>query len=163
MSQVAEETALSGEVMQLVCFKLAQEEYAVDITNVQEVIKGQRITPVPQMPPFVLGVINIRGSIIPVFDMRKLFKLPEKVFDEQSKILVLKYEGIVVSIIVDQILDNIKIEHSSIDPAPEVRLKIERECIYGLGEIGDRMVIILNFSKVNGVAKREIQEYAKTL
>ncbi|NLO92306.1 MAG: purine-binding chemotaxis protein CheW [Elusimicrobia bacterium] len=163
MSQVAEETVLSGEVMQLVCFKLAQEEYAVDITNVQEVIKVQPITPVPQMPPFVLGVINIRGSIIPVFDMRKLFKLPEKAFDEQSKILVLKYEGVVVSIIVDQILDNIKIEHSSIDPAPEVRLKIERECIYGLGEIGDRMVIILNFNKVNGVAKREIQEYAKTL
>ncbi|HOX23036.1 MAG TPA: chemotaxis protein CheW, partial [Elusimicrobiales bacterium] len=137
MSEAAEESVSTGEVMQLVCFKLAQEEYAVDITRVQEVIKVQRITPVPQMPQFVLGVINIRGSIIPVFDMRKLFKLPEKAFDDLSKILVLKHDNVVISIVVDQILDNIKIERSNIDPAPEVRMKIERECIYGLGEIGE--------------------------
>jgi len=163
MAEAAEEAALSGEVMQLVCFKLAQEEYAVDITSVQEVIKVLRITPVPQMPPFVLGVINIRGTITPVFDMRKLFKLPEKPFDDLTKILVLKHDNTVISIVVDQILDNIKIEHSRIDPAPEVRLKIERECIYGLGEIGDRMVIVLNFGKISAVAKREIQEQAKTI
>ena len=163
MSEAAEASVVSGEVMQLVCFKLAQEEYAVDITSVQEVIKVLRITPVPQMPPFVLGVINIRGTITPVFDMRKLFKLPEKPFDEHTKILVLKYDNNVISIVVDQILDNIKIDHSSIDPAPEVRLKIERECIYGLGEVGDRMIIVLNFSKISAVAKREIQEQANNI
>ena len=61
--------AEQSEIVQLVCFRLAGEEYAVDITNVQEVIRVQSITPVPRMPVFVLGVINIRGNIVPVFDL----------------------------------------------------------------------------------------------
>lgn len=137
-------TQESNEVVQLVCFRLAEEEYAIDITCVQEVIRIQNITNVPQMPEFVLGVINIRGNIVPVFDLRVAFQLPQKPFDEHTKILVLNLGGVSFSIIVDQILDNVKLDNFQIDPAPSIKLKMDRECIRGLGQVGERMIIILD-------------------
>ena len=77
----------AGQLLQLVCFNLADEEYGVDINFVQEVIRVQKITPVPQMPPSVLGVINIRGNIVTVFDLRKQFGLPERPFGEANCVL----------------------------------------------------------------------------
>ena len=79
--------------LELVCFTLANEEYAVDIKHVQEVIKVPKITKIPQLPDFVLGAINIRGNIVPVFDLRRQFQLAEKPLDSQSKLLVLKLGG----------------------------------------------------------------------
>lgn len=139
---------MSDEVVQLVCFRLAEEEYAIDITCVQEVIRIQNVTHVPQMPDFVLGVINIRGNIVPVFDLRVAFQLPQKSFDEHTKILVLNLGGLSFSIIVDEILDNVKLEKFQIDPAPSIKLKMDRACIHGLGQVGERMIIILDTSTV---------------
>lgn len=138
----------NGDVVQLVCFRLAEEEYAVDITCVQEVIRIQNVTNVPQMPEFVLGVINLRGNIVPVFDLRMAFQLPQKPFDDHTKILVLSVDGVSFSIIVDEILDNVKLEAYQIDPAPSIKLKMDRECIRGLGEVGERMIIILDTTVV---------------
>lgn len=138
----------NGDVVQLVCFRLAEEEYAVDITCVQEVIRIQNVTNVPQMPEFVLGVINLRGNIVPVFDLRMAFQLPQKPFDDHTKILVLNVDGVSFSIIVDEILDNVKLESYQIDPAPSIKLKMDRECIRGLGEVGERMIIILDTTVV---------------
>jgi purine-binding chemotaxis protein CheW len=149
----------STEVLQLVCFKLAEEEYAVDITSVQEVIRVSALTPVPQMPDFVLGVINVRGNIIPVFDLRKEFRLPEKEVDDQSKIIILNVQSVSFGIIADHILDNVKLDKNLVDPAPEVKLRMNRECIKGLGEIGRRMIIILNLEKVNEVINSAIDTH----
>ncbi len=149
-------SSVSSEVLQLVCFKLAEEEYAVDITSVQEVIRVSALTPVPQMPDFVLGVINVRGSIIPVFDLRKEFRLPEKEMDDQSKIIILNVRDVSFGIIADHILDNVKLDKNLVDPAPEVKLRMNRECIKGLGEIGKRMIIILNLAKVSEVINSAI-------
>ncbi|MFA6583612.1 MAG: chemotaxis protein CheW [Elusimicrobiaceae bacterium] len=142
---------ISEDIVQLVCFRLDKEEYAVDIVRVQEVIRIQSITHVPQMPDFVLGVINIRGNIVPLFDLRAAFQLPKKPFDEHTKILVLNVGGQSFSIIVDEILDNVKLESHKIDPAPSIKLKMDRECILGLGEIDNRMIIILDTSVVSNV------------
>jgi len=147
-----------GEVLQLVCFKLAGEEYAVNITSVQEVIRVPAITPVPQMPDFVLGVSNIRGTIVPVCDLRKLFRLPQKPGNGLAKILILEAGRARFSIIVDEVLDNIKLEKTLIDPAPDVKLKMEKACISGLGEVADRMIIILDVSKVSEVINSEIDK-----
>jgi purine-binding chemotaxis protein CheW len=154
--ETAVEVSQAGGRRQLVCFNLAGEEYAVDITHVQEVIRVQRITPVPQMPDFVLGVINIRGNIVPVFDLRRQFQLPERPLDGQSKILVLKTGGAPLSIVVDRILDNVKMENAVIDPAPEVKLKMDSACIQGLGELGARMIIILDLVAVSGAIKSRV-------
>lgn len=141
---------------QLVCFKLAEEEYAVDITHVQEVIRVQRITSIPQMPDFVLGVVNIRGNVVPVFDLRRRFSLQEKEFDNSTKMLVAKIGPDLISVIVDEILDNIKIECSHIDPSPNVKMQIDRECVRGIGELEGRMIVIVDLYKIHDFINRQI-------
>jgi purine-binding chemotaxis protein CheW len=144
------------DVLQLVCFKLADEEYAIDINLIHEVILVPKITPVPQMPSFCLGVINNRGNVIPVFDLRRKFFLPEKTFDDNTRILVASIDNQIISLVVDAVLDNIKFDSTLIDPAPTVKMKIEREYIQGLGELENRMVIILNLAKMHEFIKQEI-------
>lgn len=146
------------EVLQLVCFTFADEQYAVDIRNAHEVILVPRITRVPQVPDFTLGVINVRGQIVPVFDLRRKFGLLEKEFDEQTKILIAEVNGGQISFIVDKMLDNIKLDASMIDPSPHVKMKIERECIQGIGQLEGRMIIILDLHKLSESIDRAIKE-----
>lgn len=141
---------------QFVCFKLSNEEYAIDIVSLQEVIRVPRITPVPQMPLFAMGVINIRGNVVATFDLRRLFHLPEKEFDANTKVLVVNVNYALISFVVDEILDNVKLEASQIDPTPTVKMKINRYCIQGLGALDGRMIAILDLPKVHGVIKDEI-------
>ncbi len=145
-----------ANIIQLVCFKLADEEYGVDIKGVQEVIRPQRITPVPQMPDFVLGIINIRGNIIPVFDLRKKFDLPEKDFDDNTKFLVAKVNNSVISFVVDEILDNVKIEENNIDSTPVVKMNIPKDCVKGIGLIDKRMIVIIDIEKINEYFLKDI-------
>ena len=137
------------EVKQFVCFKLANEEYAIDIHCVQEVIRIPAITKVPQMPDFCLGIINIRGNVNPVFDLRRLFKLEEKEFDNKTKILVANIGETTISMIVDEILENIKLEAGHIDPAPSIKMNIDRDCIHGIGELEGRMIVIMDLSRIH--------------
>lgn len=146
--------------MQLVCFKLADEEYAVEITKVQEVLRLQKITPVPQMPHFVLGVLNIRGAIVPVFDLRKKFGLAEKAPDIQTKIVMVEVDDAVMSFIVDKIMDTIRVDVSRIDPSPNVKMKMERDCVKGVGVFDKRMVIILDVGKVHRHINEAIRNYS---
>ncbi|MCK5579814.1 MAG: chemotaxis protein CheW [Candidatus Omnitrophica bacterium] len=154
--QMAGGEATASDVIQLVCFKLANEEYAIDINLVQEVIKVSKITPVPQMPDFCLGVINSRGNVIPVFDLRKKFHLEEKDFDEDTRILVAAINNVIVSMVVDEVLDNIKFDSTNIDPAPAVKMSIDREYVLGLGEMENRMIVILDLPRMHDFIKQEI-------
>lgn len=141
---------------QLVCFKLAEEEYAIKITDIQEVIKIQTITPLPQMPEWVLGVINLRGYVISVFDLRKKLHLQSKAFDDHTKIVVARVGELSFGMIVDEILENITLGQSKIDPAPTVKMKINRECVLGVGSLEGRMITILNLEKINEEIKNEL-------
>jgi purine-binding chemotaxis protein CheW len=152
-----EQEERQDSIQQFVCFKLADEEYAVDITHVQEVIKVRKITVVPQMPDFTLGIVNIRGAIFPVFDLRRKFGLPEKVFDDKTKIIVATVGNVPLSAVVDDILDNVKIAVSQIKPPPNVRMKIERECISGVVSIDNRLIVILNLGRVSSVIMDEVR------
>ena len=146
-------------IKQFVCFKLANEEYAIDIQLIQEVIKIPKITDIPQMPQFCLGVINSRGNIIPVFDLRRKFKLPDKEFTSETRILVASVDNTVISLVVDKVLDNVKFDMADIDPAPSVRMNIDREYIQGLGELEGRMIIILGLEKMHEHMMQEIASY----
>ena len=115
IAQAEDQAEEYKEVQQFVCFKLADEEYALDIHYVQEVIRVHQITPVPQMPAFCLGVINIRGTVMPVFDLRRLFHLQEREFDSLTKILVATVDNVAISMIVDEILENVKLEIDHMD------------------------------------------------
>lgn len=148
---------------QFVCFKLATEEYAVKIIDIQEVIRIGHITRIPQVPPFSLGVINLRGNIVSVFDLRSKLKLQQKPFDNNTKIIIANVEGEVFSFIVDQILENITLENSQIDSAPSVKMAVDKECVAGLGELEGRMITILNLKKVHEDVKKEMLSYAVSL
>ncbi len=152
----AESETENHSLKQLVCFRLANEEYAVPITDIQEVIRIQKIAPLPQVPAFCLGVINLRGSVISVFDMRKKLHLPDKGFDENTKIIVASVDDVVFSMVVDEILENIKLEPSQVDKAPTIKMKIDKECVAGLGELDGRMITILDLKKVHQDIRKQI-------
>ena len=154
-----DQNLMTDAMTQLVCFKLATEEYAVKIIDIQEVIRTRHITHIPQTPLFALGVINLRGSIIPVFDLRSWLKLPLKDFDQDTKIIVANVGTQVFSFVVDTVLENIALGHDQIDHAPSVRMSIDKQCVDGLGELEGRMITILNLKKVHDGFKKEMLAY----
>lgn len=159
VSKTESASVSTTDFLQFVCFKLAEEQYAIDITKVQEVLRVPKVTPVPQMPDFVLGVVNIRGKVVPVFDLHKKFKLPDNQMNEQTKILVANIEGFLISFVIDEILDNIKLDMKKVDPTPNVKMKIQKECIRGIGVIEGRMIIILDLDSLNGVINQDISAH----
>lgn len=152
-----QDTKESEDVGQFVCFKLAEEEYALEIHCVREVIRVPRITPVPQMPDFCLGVINLRGNVIPLFDLRRKFGLQEKMFDDLTKILVASLSNVSIGFVADEVLENIKLDESQIDQTPPVKMKIEKECVRGIGELEGRMIIVLDMGKIHALIKKGIK------
>ncbi|MCM8813027.1 MAG: chemotaxis protein CheW [Candidatus Omnitrophica bacterium] len=159
-AEKAKEVLTQGDIREFVCFKLADEEYALDITNVQEVVRVPRITPVPQMPEFCLGVINIRGSIMPVFDLRKKFHLDVKEFDAKTKILVVIVDGVMISLVVDEVLEKLKLNAAAVDPAPIIKMKMEKEAVEGIGKVNGRMIVILFLPKIHEAIKLDISRFS---
>lgn len=150
----------SEELLPLVCFRLDSEQYALDIARVHEVLRLMPVTHVPQMPDFVLGVINARGNIIPVFDFRRKFGLGSKALDEKSKIIVVDAREAPACFIADELLDNVKIERSSIAPAPHDRLKIPQECVAGISRMDERVITILDLDKMYELAQEDIRNFS---
>ena len=147
----------AASYIQVVCFKLEDEEYAFNILNIKEVIHISRITFVPQMPTFVLGVINIRGTIVPVFDLKKKFVLQDKEFTSDTRIVVTILNNGMVGLVVDKVLENLMIEKGSIDPVPTVKMQIDKECILGIGKLSGRMITILDIENVHRTVLNDIK------
>lgn len=128
------------------------EEYGVEILKVQEIIGMQSVTTVPNMPHFIKGIINLRGKIIPVVDLRLKFKMEEKKYTERTCIIIIQVvkEGKekTLGIIVDEVSEVENIEQSNIEPTPSFGSNIANEYILGIGKSGDRVVMLLNIDKV---------------
>lgn len=139
------------EYLQFVCFKLADEEYAVDITLITEVIRVVPFTPVPQVPDFCLGLINCRGTIIPLFDLRKKVLLPQKPFNAKSRILIASIDHEVIGLVIDEILDNIRVDPRQVDLTKFLAMKIGKEYIRGVAQVDDRMIAILDLQQMYDV------------
>ena len=137
-------------LMQLVGFEVGKEIFGVDILMVREIIRSAPITAVPNSPEFVEGVINLRGDIIPVIDLRKRLNLFRDDKQEKNWILILEVEGSVTGFVVDRVDEVMKIEEDSIEPAPEIVLAgLESQYIRGVCEIGEkRLMILLNFDSI---------------
>lgn len=144
---MAEEKGIANQI-QLVSFKLANEEFGVDIIKVQEIMRLQEITRMPQMPGYVEGVINLRGNVIPIIDLRKKFRLQVKERDNQTRIVVVNVEEKVVGFIVDAVEQVLRLSNDQIEPPPDVGLSIGREYLDGVGKLGDRLLILLNLDKL---------------
>ncbi len=137
-------------MLQLVGFDIADEQFGVDILMVQEIIRSAKVTSVPNSPEFVEGVINLRGNIIPVVDLRKrLYLYNEASEQKRSWVLILNIGERVVGFIVDQVTHVIKVSEDSVQPPPEIVISgLESQYIQGVCELGNSLLVILNFSRV---------------
>jgi purine-binding chemotaxis protein CheW len=136
-------------------FKLAEEEYGLEILKVQEIIQMQAVTRVPRTPDYVRGVINLRGKVIPVVDLRKKFSLDSVKDTEKTCIIVVQIthkEGkIVMGIIIDEVKEVLDINGSNIEETPSFGASINTEFILGMGKIGSSVKILLDIDKVMSI------------
>jgi len=140
----------SDSLMQLVGFKIADELFGVDILMVQEIIRSAPITPVPNSPEFVEGVINLRGDILPVIDLRKRLNLfTDDSEMEKTWILILDIGGRVSGFIVDLVTEVLKIDEGEIEHAPEIIVAgLENQYIRGVVDIAGELLILLDFNRI---------------
>ena len=137
-----------GRITQHVSFQLGNEEYGVEIVKVQEIIRMQDITRVPQMPDFIEGVINLRGNIIPIIDLRKRFALNVSEQTVETRIVVVSVEGRMVGVVVDRVSEVLKFSERQIEPPPAVIAGIGREYLRGIGKVGDRLIVLLDVDRI---------------
>ena len=149
----AEELELShgDDIVQLVGFIIGEEEYAVPILTIQEIIKPMEWTRVPQTPAYVLGVFNLRGAVIPLIDLRLKFGLQAQKHNEETRFFVLKQGDDVAGFVIDRLTMALRIKKSDIGPAPDT-MAGDESLIEGVGKQEDRILTIL---KVNKLLERD--------
>lgn len=133
--------------MQIVACTLENEEYAVDIRAVQEIIRILDITRVPRAPEFLEGVVNLRGMVIPVMDLRRRFGLPLRQNTDSTRIIIVKWQEIIVGLIVDGVSEVLRLEAAAIEPPPSLEQK-NATCFLGVGKINSRLLILLNLDRI---------------
>jgi purine-binding chemotaxis protein CheW len=138
---------------QYVVFELAGESYAVDIARVESIIKMQKVTHMPQAPWFVQGITNLRGSILPVVDLRKRLGLPEGEMTKESRIIVARLDGLKAGMIVDGVSEVLTISADAVEPTPPMARSIDAAYIVGIVKLTEasgtgRLVIVLDLARV---------------
>ena len=149
---------LSGEVVQVVSFRLGGEEYGVDIAQVQEIIRMVEITRVPRAPHFMEGVINLRGQLIPIIDLRTRFGMPRIDKTKSSRIVVTEIGTKRVGIVVDSVSEVLNIPIENVEDAPEMIAGVGTEYIQGVGKLGERLIIMLDLTMVITSEEKQVLE-----
>ncbi|MDD2421435.1 MAG: chemotaxis protein CheW [Heliobacteriaceae bacterium] len=134
--------------LQLVAFFLGGEEYAVDIHYVREINRLLNITRVPRAPYYIEGVINLRGNVVPVIDLRKRFNLAATEMTDRTRIVVIQTGEIMVGLIVDGVSEVMRLSATSIEPPPALISSVHQEFLYGVGKLEERLLILLNLERV---------------
>ncbi len=156
-----EEVKSKGKEIQLVIFRLRDEEFGVDISSVLEISRVLDITHIPQAPGFIEGVINLRGQVMAVVDLARQFGLkPQAELPKTARIIVVNVSDETIGLIVDEVPEVLRIAEVDIEPTPEIiQTEIKKDYIKGVGKLGDRLVILLDIDKV--LAPHEIEQVSK--
>lgn len=133
---------------QLLSFSLGSEDYALDIECIREIIKPREVTDIPRVPEFILGIISLRGIIIPVYDLKQRLKLGKTEISPASRIVVSQHGERVVGLLVDSISQVIRLPVQNIEPPPAVLSGLDRDMVEGVGRVQGRMMILLHLSCV---------------
>lgn len=141
-------------------FRLADEEYGMNIKDIIEIIGLQKITPIPEVPIYIQGVINLRGKIIPIMDLRLRFGMESMEYHDRTSIIVVNVEDVLVGIVVDEVSEVVDITDSNIDPAPNLTSKTGNKFIQGIGKVGDSVKILLDPLKL--LQKEELAQLSKS-
>ena len=143
--------ALAGKYL---TFKLAEEVYGIEILKVQEIIGMMKVTPVPRTPDFIRGVINLRGRIIPVVELRRNFGMERAVDNEKTCIIVVQIRNgaasVTMGLLVDEVSEVLDVAGQQIEPAPSFGAAVDTTFIKGIGKVGQKVVILLDIDRVLG-------------
>ncbi len=153
-------TAGANEIAghEFLAFTLGSEEYGIDILKVQEIRGYETVTRIANAPEFIKGVINLRGIIIPVVDMRIKFKLGTPVYDQFTVVIILNIGGRIVGMVVDSVSDVTTLTPEQVKPAPEMGTAFSTDYMIGLGTIDERMLILVNIDKLMSSAEMGLME-----
>jgi purine-binding chemotaxis protein CheW len=135
-------------VIQLVGFRLDNEDYAIAITKIQEIILMKPITRIPQVPDFIEGLINLRGSVIPIVNLRKRFGLPPREIDDETRTIVVNVHEKTVGCVVDAVTQVMRMNRDQIQPPPLGVMAVNHQYLAGLAKLDDRLMIILDIDKL---------------
>ncbi len=142
---------VSVEGSQYLTFSIGEEEYALSILKVKEIIGMKKITQIPNLPSYVKGVINLRGNIIHIIDIRERFKMEVKTYDKFTVIIIIETHEKTMGIIVDQVQDVVNIEKNNIQNIIDFEGNIDSEYIDGMAKVGEKLVVVLDVEKlING-------------
>ncbi len=137
-----------GATHQFLTFALGQEEYGVEILKIQEIKGFSAITPLPNAPAFIKGVLNLRGTIVPIVDLRKKFGMPEEAYTKFTVIVVVQVQGKIMGFIVDAVSDVLTVTGADIQPTPDLHGQVDTTFLNGLAKTGEKLVILLDIEKV---------------
>ena len=141
-------SATAGGPLEFLSFTLGEEEYGIDIQKVQELRGYDAVTRIANAPEFIKGVVNLRGIIVPIIDMRIKFKLGEPTYDQFTVVIVLNIGGRVVGMVVDSVSDVITLTGEQIKPAPEMGSVLDADYLIGLGTLEERMLILVDIDRL---------------
>jgi purine-binding chemotaxis protein CheW len=157
-NQTAIQAAADGAGNEYLAFTLGREEYGIDILRVQEIRGYEPVTRIANAPDFIKGVVNLRGTIIPVVDMRIKFKLGTPTYDQFTVVIILNIAGRVVGIVVDSVSDVTTLSPEQVRSAPEIGTALDTEYLIGLGTIDERMLILVDIDKLMSGAEMGLIE-----
>jgi purine-binding chemotaxis protein CheW len=129
-------------------FRLSQEEYGIDILKVQEIRGYEPPTRIANAPTFIKGVVNLRGTIVPIVDMRLKFNCSEAEYNSFTVVIILNLRTRIVGIVVDSVSDVLELQPESVKAAPDIDSVVDNSCILGLGSVSDRMLILLDIERL---------------
>ena len=151
-TQSSKDAAAGAQLLQLVSFSVAAEEYGLDILRVQEIIRTQQLTRVPNLPDYVEGVINLRGKVIPVVALRRRLGLEAVAADKNTRIVVVDVHGQTLGFIVDAVSEVLRISADTVEPTPRIG-SVEREYISGVGKLESRLLLMLDLEQLMNQAE----------
>jgi purine-binding chemotaxis protein CheW len=143
---------------EFLAFTLGKEEYGIDILKVQEIRGYETVTRIANAPDFIKGVVNLRGIIVPIVDMRIKFRLGEPTYDQFTVVIILNIGGRVVGMVVDSVSDVITLNPEQIKPAPEMGTALNTDYLIGLGTIDQRMLILVDIDRLMSSAEMGLIE-----
>lgn len=155
---MSENASQAGQ--EFLAFKLGKEEYGIDILKVQEIRGYEAVTRIANAPEFIKGVVNLRGIIVPIVDMRIKFNLGEPTYDQFTVVIILNIGGRVVGMVVDSVSDVITLSAEQVKPAPDIGTTFQTDHLMGLGTLDERMLILVNIDKMMSSADMGLIEAA---
>ncbi len=148
MKEILKDQEVALEQFQYVTFSLNDEVYGIDALNVQEIIELTGITRVPNLPDYMKGVINLRGTIIPVIDLKTKFNMKTGDYKKHTCIIITEFRDALMGLIVDSVFDVLSVPGASLQPTPEFVTRLRTDFIRGLLRMDDKLIIILDINKV---------------